>query len=71
MTLADDWLYLQNKESNMKIFLALSCALFLSGCGDDFATYNKPANPDQETDWHRCMRQSSPIGRSSKCEDLR
>jgi hypothetical protein len=45
--------------------------LVLAGCGDDFATYNRPANPDQETEWHRCMRQSSPIGRSSKWEDVR
>jgi hypothetical protein len=52
-------------------FVAVTLLLLLSACGDDFASYDKPANPDHETDWHRCMRQSSPIGRSSKCQDLR
>jgi hypothetical protein len=52
-------------------YLVLLALLLLSGCGDDFATYNKPAHSDQETEWHRCMRQSSPIGRAAKCEDLR
>jgi hypothetical protein len=58
---------------------ALLLFLLLTGCGDDFASYDKPAptydkdgnRQDHETEWHRCMRQSSPIGRSSKCQDLR
>ena len=50
---------------------AILLLLLLTGCGDDFASYNKPANADQETEWHRCMRQSNPIGRTSKCQDLR
>ena len=55
--------------STIKIIAALSL-IALTGCGDDFASYEKPAN-GQETEWHRCMRQSAPVGRSSKCQDLR
>lgn len=50
-------------------FLLILCGLLLSSCGDDYASYEKPSGP--ETEWHRCMRQSSPIGRSFKCQDLR
>jgi hypothetical protein len=49
--------------------IAILALLMFSACGDDWASYEKPASG--ETDWHRCMRQSEPIGRSSKCEDLR
>ena len=45
--------------------------LLLSSCGDDYASYEKPAHGISETAWHRCMRQSNPIGRSAKCQDLR
>jgi len=54
----------------MRVVIALLSLLCLAGCGEDWADYHKPANPESETDWHRCMRQHDPVHRSA-CRDLR
>lgn len=51
--------------------IAIILMLLLAGCGDDYATYEAPADGAYESEWHKCMRQSAPIGRSAKCQDLR
>jgi hypothetical protein len=55
---------------NLPSLTTILSLLLLSSCGDDYASYEKPAG-GTETAWHRCMRQSEPIGRTRKCEDLR
>lgn len=50
---------------------AVVLLLVLASCGDDYGSYEQPADPSTETEWHRCMRQSQPIGRSAKCQDYR
>lgn len=51
--------------------IVIMAALLLASCGDDYASYERPADPTMETEWHKCMRMNSPIGRSAKCQDLR
>ena len=56
---------------NIPTLTPILALLLLSSCGDDYASYEKPADGISETAWHRCMRQSNPIGRSAKCQELR
>jgi len=44
--------------------------LLLSGCGEDWGSYEKPAKGGKESDWHACMRQHDPIHRNV-CRDLK
>lgn len=55
------------------IVVAVWCLalLTLAACGDDYTSYEAPADGAYESEWHRCMRTSAPIGRSAKCQDLR
>ena len=46
------------------VALAFLGAIFLASCGENFATFEKPAG-DFESEWHRCMRQHSPLGREA------
>lgn len=52
--------------------LAIIALLLLTGCGADYATYEAPptaASRADESDYHRCMRQT-PVLHRNECREL-
>lgn len=52
-----------------RVVILIAIAATLSGCGEEFDTYDMPEN-GVETPWHECMRTHQPTGRHV-CKDLR
>jgi len=52
----------------MRPIIALLVCLLVAGCGEKYASYDYATN--DETEWHRCMRQHTPVRRNA-CDDLK